>query len=62
MDLVQLFSIPKRIFYFKNVIPTLEIYAQKRLGTVRTCFYIEEILGNTKVASEYGMQLIQALQ
>ena len=37
----QLFLIPKRLFHFRNVIPTLEIQTQKCLGT---CFYIVEML------------------
>ena len=32
----MLFSILKRLFQLKNVIPTLEIQTQKRLGTVKT--------------------------
>ena len=36
---MQLFSIPKRLFEFRNVIPTLEIYTQRLLETVTTRFY-----------------------
>ena len=39
----MLFSIPKSLFLFRNVIPTLEIYPRKRLGTVKMCFYIEKM-------------------
>ena len=42
--LPKLFSIPKRRFFFGNVIRTLEISTQKRLGTVKTRFYIVEVL------------------
>ena len=38
-----LFPIPKRLSQFRNVIPTLEIHTQKRLGTVKTRFYIVEM-------------------
>ena len=40
---VQLFSVPKRLFQLRNVIPTLEIYTQNCLGTVKACFYIVEM-------------------
>ena len=40
----QLCSIPGSLFCFKNVIPTLETQTQKRLGTVKTRFYIEEMI------------------
>ena len=62
MDIVQLCSIPNCIFQFKNIGCILEIYAQKRLGTVKMRLYIGEIFSNTQVASEYGMQPVQALQ
>ncbi len=39
----QLFPIPKGLFQFRNVIPTLGIKTQKRLGTVKTPFYIVEM-------------------
>ncbi len=39
----QLFSIPKRLFWFRNAIPTLGICNQKRLGTVESRFYIVEM-------------------
>ncbi len=31
-------------YIFKNVIPTLEFHSQKRLGTVKMCFYMVEML------------------
>ena len=40
----ELFSILKRLFHYKNVILTLEIYTQNRLGTVRFWLYIGEML------------------
>ncbi len=39
----QLFSIPKRLFWFTNAIPTLGVCNQKRLGTVESRFYIVEM-------------------
>jgi len=38
-----LFSIPEHLVSFRNVIPTLEIYTQKCVGTVMTRFYIVDI-------------------
>ena len=38
-----LFSVPKRLFCFGSIIPTLEIKTQKRLGTVKTRFYTAEV-------------------
>ena len=40
---LQLFSIPQQLFQFKNVMPTLEVNTQKRLGTVKPRFYIVEM-------------------
>ena len=40
---LQLFSIPKHLLLFRNAIPTLEIQVEKRLGTVKRRFYIEEM-------------------
>ena len=37
-------SIPKCLFYLRNVISTLEIQTQKSLGTVQTRFHIAEML------------------
>lgn len=39
----QLFSIPKHLFQFRNVIPTREIHTQKGLGTVQTRVSIVEL-------------------
>ncbi len=36
-------TILKRLFQFSNVIPTLEIKREKRLGTAKTRFYIVEM-------------------
>ncbi len=44
----RLFSIPKRLFSFSNIIPTPEIYTQKRLGTVNTHFHIVEMFWMNK--------------
>ncbi len=44
MQTHQLFSTPKRLFAFRNVVPTLENKTQKRLGTVKTRFYIVKML------------------
>jgi len=42
-ETIKLFLILKRLFLFRDVIPTLEIYTQKRLGTVKMRFYIVEM-------------------
>ncbi len=39
----RLFSIPERQFEFRNIILTLKLYSQKRLGTAKTRFCIVEM-------------------
>ncbi len=50
----KLFSIPKRLTYFRSVIPTLEIYNQKRLGTVKMRFYCPQMFLIHKSSSGYN--------
>ncbi len=51
-----LFSIPKRLFEFRNVTPTREIYTQKRVGTVQMRSYIVEMfLGLPHVCFLYNV-------
>ena len=45
----QVLSTPKHLFYFRDVIPTLKNQTLKRLGTVKTRFYIVEMF---KVCSD----------
>jgi len=40
---MTLFAIPKRLNLYRNVHLTVEIYCQKRLGTVQTCFYMGDM-------------------
>ena len=44
MDILLLISTPKRASKFRNVNPTLEIWTQKRLGTLKMRFCVVEML------------------
>ncbi len=43
MDISELFPTPQHLFQYRNLIPTLELYTQKHLWTVKTRFYIVEM-------------------
>ncbi len=43
-DVHKLLSILKHLFQVRNVIPTPEIWIEKRLGIVKTQFYIVEMV------------------